>query len=98
MPTNIEDEILTAYEVSNVTLSYTQLVVLSACETGLGDIKGSKGVFGLQRAFKSAGAEYLMMSLWKVPDVETSKFMQYFAMNGFLVEEYYKLFKSHKIT
>ncbi len=74
----IDDGILTAYEVSNVTLGSTQLVVLSACETGLGEIKGSEGVFGLQRAFKAAGAEYLMMSLWKVPDAETAMFMKYF--------------------
>ena len=54
------------------------MVVLSACETGLGDIKGSEGVFGLQRSFKMAGVEYLMMSLWRVPDAETAEFMQYF--------------------
>ena len=74
----IEDGIFTSYEAANVFLKNTRLVVLSACETGLGDIKGSEGVFGLQRAFKLAGAEYLMMSLWKVPDLETAEFMTIF--------------------
>lgn len=80
----VEDGILTAYEVSNMYLPYTKLAVLSACETGLGDIQGSEGVFGLQRAFKMAGAENLVMSLWKVPDAETAEFMQEFYRNLFL--------------
>ena len=79
----LEDGILTAYEAANVPLQNTQLVTLSACETGLGDIRGSEGVFGLQRAFKMAGAEYLLMSLWKVPDAETAAFMEQFYSRWF---------------
>jgi CHAT domain-containing protein len=76
--TNHEDEILTAKEVSEMDLSGCILATLSACETGLGDVKGSEGVFGLQRAFKMAGVHYLIVSLWKVPDAETADFMQTF--------------------
>ncbi|MBI4646307.1 MAG: CHAT domain-containing protein [Bacteroidia bacterium] len=72
------DGVLTAQEVTQMDLRKVKLVVLSACETGLGDIKGSEGVYGLQRAFKIAGVNYLIMSLWQIPDKETEEFMTVF--------------------
>jgi CHAT domain-containing protein/Flp pilus assembly protein TadD len=72
------DGVLTAEEVTSIDMSNVGLVVLSACETGLGDIRGSEGVYGLQRAFKMAGVKYLIMSLWQVPDKETVEFMEIF--------------------
>lgn len=78
VPANIEDGILTAREVSTMNLSNTQLVVLSACRTGQGEVLGNEGVAGLQRGFKMAGVRYLMMSLRDIPDKETSQFMEIF--------------------
>ena len=75
---NREDGIVTAFEISQLDLRNTDLVVLSACETALGDIKGTEGVFGLQRAFKLAGVKNMLLSLWKVPDEETAELMRTF--------------------
>lgn len=79
---NLEQEhdgILTSEEISKMDLSNVSLVVLSACQTGLGDIvSGAEGVIGIQRAFKLSGAQSLLMSLWKVDDVATSYMMQRF--------------------
>jgi CHAT domain-containing protein len=78
-PQNHEDGILIGEEIQNVELKNNDIVILSACETGLGKIS-SEGVLGLQRAFKKAGAKSIMMSLWKVDDNATS----------LLISEFYK--------
>ncbi|MFY0527943.1 tetratricopeptide repeat protein [Archangium gephyra] len=75
-PASAEHSLVTALELAGLNLWGTQLVVLSACDTGRGDVKLGQGVYGLRRAFLVAGAETVVMSLWKVNDETTRQLME----------------------
>jgi CHAT domain-containing protein/tetratricopeptide (TPR) repeat protein len=81
VPEDAEDGILTSEDVSALNLTGTDLVVLSACDSGLGVVRNGEGVFGLRRVFMLAGAKTLVMSLWKVPDFVTILLMERFYSN-----------------
>lgn len=87
-PNPVDDGVLTSDEISRLDFGNTNLVVLSACDTGRGHQNGTDGVMGLQRAFRAAGAKTMVTSLWKVPDEATALLMQQF---------YTYLFSKHSV-
>ena len=92
-----DNGVLTAMEAANLNLRGTELVVLSACNTGQGDVKNGEGVFGLRRAFEEAGVQEVLMSLWSVPDEETLELMNRFYAKWLAGMETHKALKEAQL-
>ncbi len=95
---NSQDGVLTAYEAMNLNFDNTEIVILSACETGVGEVQVGEGVFGLQRAFLVAGADQVVMSLFKVDDDVTQLFMTEFYKNFLKSSDKRQAFHEAKLT
>lgn len=92
-----DNGVLNAFEIANLDLKGT-LVAASACETGLGDVKEGEGVYGLQRAFQVAGADAILMSLWKVSDDATQKLMTTYKQNLVNGQDKVEAFKAAQLA
>jgi len=97
IPEGVLDGVLTAQDVSTILLPNTELVVLSACETGVGDYDASEGVYGLQRAFQAVGIDNLVMTLFEINDAATSVFMQSFYEQLFEGKSYHEAMRITQI-
>jgi CHAT domain-containing protein/Tfp pilus assembly protein PilF len=95
--TDLDDGVLSSYEVTQLNLQGTELVVLSACETGLGETLNGEGVFGLRRALQEAGAGSVLMSMWSVPDQETRELMELFYTHWLNGEEKHAALRSAEL-
>lgn len=95
--THKSDGIIKALELSGINLKGTELVVLSACETGLGEIEEAQGIVGLNKAFMKAGAKQIVMSLWSVDDMATALLMEHFYQNIKSAKSYSDALRNSKI-